>query len=80
MNQATQVQHGWRATARTAVAVLVALLSVIPVLLTTTGVDQTVYGAQVLAVTALITRLMALPAVDAVIETYAPWLAARPVR
>lgn len=79
MNQnPTQVNHGWRATTRTAFAVLIGLASVLPVVLATTGLDTTVYGAQVLAVAAAVTRVLALPAVNQFITVWLPWLAAAP--
>jgi hypothetical protein len=60
----SQVRHPWRATARTAVALLVALLPVVPEVLGGLHLDTTALGAQTLAVAAGITRVMALPAVN----------------
>lgn len=79
MMEPTQVTNGWRATARTAFAVVVALLSVVPVVLATAGLSASVVGAQVLVVTAAVTRVLALPEVNLFIERFVPWLAAEPV-
>ncbi|KZM68483.1 hypothetical protein AWN90_11480 [Nocardia terpenica] len=70
--------HGWRATARTVFAVMVAVLSVIPTALMTANLDNTVLGAQVIAVAAAVTRILSLPAVNQLIDQFAPFLSARP--
>ncbi len=74
----TQTRHPWRATARTVAAATVGLLSLLPWLAATAHVDTVPAVAQVLAVTGLITRILAYPAVDAWVRRYVPWLAASP--
>ncbi|MBF6333452.1 hypothetical protein [Nocardia transvalensis] len=78
MTNPTQVEHGWRATARTIFAVTVAVLSLIPTMLATAHLDTTVVGAQVIAVAAAVTRILSLPAVNQLIDQFAPFLSARP--
>lgn len=74
----TQVENSWRATIRTAFAVIVSLLTLIPTVLATTDLDVTVLGAQVLGVTAAVTKVLALPGVNKFIEDFLPFLAAQP--
>lgn len=74
----TQVRHPWRATFRTVVAATLAALTLLPVAAATAGLDAVPAVAQVLAVTGAITRVLALPGVDAWLRTYVPWLAAAP--
>lgn len=75
----TQVRRPWRATLRTAVAAFVALCAMLPLLVDTVGLDETlppVAGA--LTITAAITRVMALPATEAFLQRFVPFLAAVP--
>ncbi|MBF6330870.1 hypothetical protein [Nocardia transvalensis] len=74
----TQVQHSSRAAIRTGFAVFVAVLSLIPTVLATSGLDHTVYGAQIVAVAAAVTKVFALPGVNDFIEKFLPFLAAEP--
>ncbi|QIS21250.1 hypothetical protein [Nocardia terpenica] len=74
----TQVQHSSRAALRTGFAVIVAVVSLIPTVLATSGLDHTVYGAQLVAVAAAVTKVLALPAVNDFIERFLPFLAAQP--
>ena len=75
----TQTRHPWRATIRTALAVVVALAAMLPALVAASGVDQTLAPvAGALALAAAITRVMALPAVDEFLARFVPWLAADP--
>ena len=77
----TQVKRPWRATVRTVFQLVLALATLLPFVVggVYTNVDQApaVVG-QVLAVAAAITRVMALPAVEAFLQKFAPWLAATP--
>jgi len=75
MNQPTQVRHPWRSTFRTGFQVTVAAASLLPYLFA--GVEVSVGGAlaQVLAVAATITRVMAMPEVSTFLERFVPWLA-----
>ena len=72
--------HGWRRTVRTIFAVLVALAAIAPLIYRAAALaepeDATGWLAAVLGVAAAITRVMALPAVEAFLQRFAPWLAA----
>jgi len=75
----TQVRRPWRATFRTAFAVVVALAAMMPALVQASGVDETwppVAGA--LAIAGAVTRIMALPAVETFLARFLPFLAAEP--
>ena len=74
----TQTQHPWRATVRTVFAVVVALATLLPYVLADVNVPAEGWVAQVLAVAAGVTRVLALPAVNALLTEYVPWLAATP--
>jgi hypothetical protein len=74
----TQSQHPWRATVRTLLAATIGLLSLLPDIAMVAGVDTNVAVVQVLAVTGGITRVLAMPGVDAWLRRYVPWLAASP--
>jgi len=75
MSTPTQTRHPWRATVRTVVAVVVALAAMLPLLVEASGVDETLAPvAGALAIAGAITRVMALPAVDAFLARFLPWL------
>lgn len=74
----TQTQHPWRATVRTMAAALVAALVIAPQIITEAGLDETVYGVQALAVIGVVTRILAVPGVEAWLRRFVPWLAAEP--
>ena len=76
--QPTQTRHPWRATVRTVVAALVGALSLLPTVAVTAGVDAVPAVAQAVTVAAAVTRVLALPGVDAWLRTYLPWLASSP--
>jgi hypothetical protein len=78
-NGTTQTRHPWRATARTVFASGVALLTLLPVIAATAGVDTVPAIAQLLVVTGAVTRVLALPDVERFMELYVPWLAASPM-
>jgi len=71
----TQTRYPWRATLRTVAAAAVGALSLIPVVVATAGLSTVPAVAQVVAVAGAITRVLAVPAVDAWLHTYLPWLA-----
>lgn len=76
---ASQVRRPWRATVRTVFQALVGLATMLPLLVNATGLDQTaplIAGA--LTVSAALTRVMALPAVETWLRRFVPWLAADP--
>jgi hypothetical protein len=74
----TQTVHPWRATVRTIFAAVVGLLSLLPVIAITAGVNDAALVVQVLAVTGAVTRVLALPGVNMWIERFIPWLAPAP--
>lgn len=74
----TQARHPWRATARTVFAAVVALLSLLPMIAATAGVDTVPAVAQFLAVVATVTRVLASPAIEGFLKQYLPFLAAEP--
>ncbi|WP_416565045.1 hypothetical protein [Nocardia testacea] len=76
---ATQSAHPWRATVRTVVAGLIGLAAMLPIIVDATGLPASTPGlAGALAITAAVTRLLALPGVNDWLRTYVPWLAADP--
>lgn len=79
---ATQVKRPWRATARTVFQALVSLAVLAPLIASAveeaTGydLDGVPFVVAVLALSAVVTRVMALPQVETWLETYLPFLAA----
>jgi len=74
----TQSEHPWRATGRTVFAAGIAVLSLLPVIAITAGIDTVPLVAQTLVVAGAVTRVLALPGVERFLEAYLPWLAAQP--
>lgn len=75
----TQVRRPWRATVRTLFQLAVALAAILPALVDASGLDDTVpLLAGALAIAAAITRVMALPSVEAFLAQFLPFLAAAP--
>lgn len=76
----TQVQNSWRTVVRTAVQVIVGLAALTPfVLNAVSSGDPASLGpgaAVALTVSGVITKVMALPQVEAFISRFLPWLAA----
>jgi len=60
----TQTQHPWRATARTVLAVVLALLPVLPQIIDEAGLAGYGWAAAVVAVAGFVTRVLAIPAVN----------------
>jgi hypothetical protein len=81
---ATQTNYPWRATLRTAVAFVVAVAAAMPLVYAAVTLQDpataTGAAAVVLAVSGAVTRVMAAPAVDAIIRQFLPWLAPDPAR
>ena len=75
----TQVRFPNRTTIRSVFQVLIGLAAVMPIVISTLGLPATggIVGI-VLAVSAGITRVMAIPAVNRFLEDHLPWLAAKP--
>lgn len=79
MTQPTQSKHPWRATARTALAVVLALLSLAVEVVLGLDLDATAIGAQILVVAGTVTRILAIPGVNVWLEQHLPdFAAARP--
>lgn len=80
MTAPTQVARPWRATVRTLVQFLIAAAVLLPFVVEATGLDPELYPwlAGLLGVAAAVTRVMALPQVEAFLARFAPWLAADP--
>lgn len=77
--QTTQTRHPWRATARTVFAGIVGFAAMWGLIVAALGVDPEIeWVAASLGATGAITRVMALPAVEAFLSRYFPWLAADP--
>ena len=76
---ATQSQYPWRATLRTVVAFLIAILPYIATWLGDSSAEaQTGAAAAALPIVAGVTRFLALPGVDDVLRRYLPIMAATP--
>ncbi len=75
----TQVQYPWRSTVRTVFQVALGIAAMWALIIEAAGVDET---APILlsigAFAAGANRVMALPAVNAFIDRFIPWLAAEP--
>jgi hypothetical protein len=74
----TQVAHPNRATVRTVFQGIVAFAAIVPLILTASGIPVVGWAAILVAVAGAITRVMALPSVNAFLEKYIPFLAAEP--
>lgn len=75
----TQTAYPWRATARTVFAAVVAFAGMWPVIVGAAGLDEGIeWVSTSVLVTAGITRVMAIPAVDRFIQQFLPFLAAAP--
>lgn len=76
----TQTKNPWRTTVRSAFQFLVGLAALAPFIVAAIndGNEGAATGltAGILAVSAAVTRVMALPAVNSFIERWLPWLAA----
>ena len=76
----TQSAHPWRATTRTVFTAIIALAALAPVIYSAITQSSpelaTGAGAGVLFVAGAITRVMAIPGVEAFLQRFIPWLAA----
>lgn len=72
----TQARHPWRATVRTTIAALIALLPALPEIAQTLHISTIPLVASILSITALVTRVLAIPEVDKWVDKYAPSLSA----
>jgi len=76
MEPSTQTEHPWKATVRTVFQFLVGLAAILPLVADDLG-GAAPWAAAVVGVAAAVTRVMAIPAVEAFLERFAPWLSAR---
>lgn len=74
----TQTVHPWRATARTVFAAFIGALLLLPIVVAELGVAGVPWVATALAVAGAITRVLAIPAVNAWVTEYLPFLAPTP--
>lgn len=78
-NAPTQVRFPNRATIRSVFQVLIGLAAIMPLIVAAAGLPTAggIVGG-VLAVSAAVTRIMAIPGVNKFLEDHLPWLAAKP--
>lgn len=74
----TQSRHPWRATLRTAAAVAIALVPVVPQLVDELGLSAYGWSATAVGIAAAVTRIMAIPGVNNLLRTVLPFLATDP--
>lgn len=74
-SDSSQVRHPWRATLRTGIAAFVAALIAFPGIAVVLSIDDIPAVASVVGIAVMVTRVMAIPAVDDWLDTFAPWLA-----
>lgn len=74
----TQTVHPWRATVRTIFAALVAALPLVPAVVSVAGVGSIPWIAGGVAAIGAVTRVLAIPGVEAWLKQWAPWLSAQP--
>jgi hypothetical protein len=63
---------------RTAVAIVVGLLPLLPEIAVAGHVDTAAWMVQLLAVATAVTKVLAMPGVESLLKQYLPWLAAAP--
>lgn len=78
MTEPTQVKHPGRATFRTVFQGAIAFLAILPLIFATAGIPPVGIAAILVGVAGAVTRVMALPGVEAFLENYIPALAAKP--
>ncbi|MFI5781214.1 hypothetical protein [Nocardia sp. NPDC051570] len=74
----SQVRYPWRTVLRTVFQLIIGLAAAMPTLVGELGLPPTAGVAGALAISAAITRLMAIPAIDDLLTLVAPWLCAEP--
>lgn len=74
--QPTQSRHPWRATLRSTLATLVAIMPLLPEIAKAANVDTVPLIVSALAVNAAVTRILAAPQVEALLRHYLRPLAA----
>ncbi|CAM4367620.1 MULTISPECIES: hypothetical protein [Corynebacterium] len=73
---ASQNRRPWQAVLRTSLACLIGLLPILPTIAETLHIETVPVVASTLAVTAAVTRVLALQQVEDWLRQFAPWLAA----
>lgn len=71
----SQVRHPWRAAARTGLAAGLAALIAFPDIARVLDISHTPGVATLVAIAVAVTRVMAIPSVDAWLDRYVPWIA-----
>ncbi len=74
----TQVKYPWRATVRTVFAAALALLPLLPMIVSTAGIATVPGVAAVLVVAGAVTRVLAVPGVETWLRKYVGFLSAQP--
>ena len=75
-DMATQNRRPWQAVLRTSIACLIGLLPILPAIAQTLHIETVPVIASTLAVTAAVTRVLALSQVESWLRQFVPWLAA----
>lgn len=75
----SQVRRPWRTTVRTVMAAAGGLLPLLPEISRAAGIDTIPVVVSILTVTAALTRIFAIPEVDAWMDRYFPYLSADPL-
>lgn len=74
----SQVRRPWRTTVRTVIAAAVGLVPLLPDIARELDVATVPVVASTLTIVAALTRIFAIPEVDAWMDRYFPWLSADP--
>lgn len=74
----TQARHPWRATLRTIFAAALPLVPMLPVIVAASGIERYAWAGGIVAAMGVITRVMAVPGVNAWLSRWVPPLAASP--
>lgn len=74
----TQVKYPWRATVRTIFAAVIGIIPLLPLVAGAAGMSAIPWVAGVLALAGAVTRVLAVPGVEAWLRKYFSWLSAEP--
>lgn len=75
-SQPSQTKYPWRAVFRSTVASMIGLLPLLPLIAQSLHIETVPFVASLLAVSAAVTRVLAVPGVEQWLRRWAPWLAA----
>ncbi|MFI5542079.1 hypothetical protein ACIA5H_37560 [Nocardia sp. NPDC051900] len=78
LQEPSQVRHPWRTVGRTGFQLIVGVAAAMPTLVGAAHLPMSAGVVGALAVSAAITRFMAIPAVNDALTLWVPWLAAEP--